>query len=176
MNSEYFHICFLCPHFLPTSLWILLPPSASRGDTIIRCERSHVEKRGSLRKMISKWLTPQQVSISPCLFRWNGSTVPYQLTAFNQTLSTPSIIHPVCMWDPQLACTSFSFFFFLSGIGAVSRFTERPGSCCSRHHHCSTQLTHQKSISVQQGVCNTSRHNKLPREGEHTQICPCIKY
>lgn len=99
-----------CICLLPCSLWTLLPPAAARWDTIARGEGSHVEKPRSLPQH-DKQMTLGGVTLSSAQFiQMKQSSVPYQLTAFNQTLLTPSIIHPVC--DSQLHAVFFSYFLF----------------------------------------------------------------
>lgn len=92
-------------------------------------------------------------------------SVPYQLTAFNQTLSTPSIIHPVC--DSQLHAVFFSFFSKDISAAVLPR---GPGSCCRphrhRHHHRSTQLSEEYTPQPVGRCRNTTQHDKLPWEGK----------
>lgn len=71
---------------------------------------------GASRNMISKWLSAAVTLSSAQFIQTKRSSVPYQLTAFNQTLSTPSIIHPVC--DSQLHPVFFLSFFFFKDISA----------------------------------------------------------
>lgn len=100
---------------------------------------------GASRNMISKWLSAAMTLSSAQFIQMKrSSNVPYQLTAFNQTVSTPSIIHPVC--DSRLARSFLFLFFFFRDINVVV-LSRGPGSCCRPdHYHCSVQLTCLKSI------------------------------
>lgn len=100
-----------CICLLPCSLWTLLPAAAARWDTIACGEKNHVEKHRSLLQHDKQMTLGSKTLSSAQFIQTKRSSVPYQLTAFNQTLSTPSIIHPVC--DSQLHPVFFLSFFFL---------------------------------------------------------------
>lgn len=129
----------------PCSLWTLLPSAASRWDTISCGERSHVEKPTSFPQHNKQMTLGSKSPSSAQLIQTKRSSVPYQLTAFNQMPPTPSIIHSVC--DSQLACCFFLFLFSglqLSGVTERALLVLPPASPSlnsvnmSEKHNCST--------------------------------------
>lgn len=96
------------------------------------------------------------------------SAVPHEHEAFNQTLSTPFIIHSACMDDSRLLCVFKALVLplLLQSLSPLS-------SLLSSIWLSAVHLTHLKSLA-QQGVCNPGHQNKLQQDAEHTQICPCI--
>lgn len=82
---------------------------------------------------------------------------PHQLTALKPT---PSMIHGVCVR--------------LSMLPSVFRLCYREASAGVAPGDVTARL--RLAAHGGGGGDNSPQHNKLPREGEHTQICPCMKY
>lgn len=135
-----------------------LPAAAARWDTIACGERNHVEKHRSLPQHDKQMTLCGETLSSAQFIQMKRSSVPYQLTAFNQTLSTPSIIHPVC--DSQLQPVFFLSFFFSLRTSVQRSWLVLPPS--------SSSSLNSVNMSTQPvGRCrNTTQHNKLPWEGK----------
>lgn len=137
-------------------------------------ERSHVEKRWSTFNTISKWLAPKQAPSRPVYL---DEVVHCTLSAYGfepDSVSTPSIIHAVCMWDSPMVCACVRF----QASSAVES-PRGPASVAIITAVAPLSLAVLSSVNMTEKgevMCNTTQHNKLPREGEHIQICPCIKY
>lgn len=130
-------ILYLSSSPAPRGLFSL--SAAACWDTIVRGERNQVEKPRSLPQHDKQMTLSCETLSSAQFIQMKRSSVPYQLTPFNQTLSTPSIIHPVC--DSHLAC---SFLFFFKDVSTVVLLRGHGSCCCPHqhhhHHHRSVQL------------------------------------
>lgn len=149
------------------SLWILLPQTASCRNTLARGERSHVEKRRSTCNMISKWLAPSRPV-------YLDEVVHCTLSAYGfkpQTVYTINNSFCLHVW-----VTAGVFFFravvLLRGPASVATIIIAQLGLAIL----SSVNMSEKYSNTAGGVQHEPAQNKLPREGEHTQICPCIKY
>lgn len=149
-------------HFSSLFLFSLFPVDSFTPNNLLACgERSHVEKCRSTCNTISKWLAPQRAPSRPVYL---DEVVHCTLSAYG--------------FKPDSVCTinnSFCLHVWLTAsvcLCVCVCFTAAVQLC-----YWKTQLVLlPSSLSLLWLVWNTTLHNKLPREGEHTQICPYIKY